>query len=232
MWIKVCGTTSLQDAHLAVDAGADALGFIFAASPRQITPETAGAICRELPERVEKYGVFVHPSFDQIIETVAEASLSGVQIHATDDPTLFSRLRTYYSVIEDQRRIGILRVLHYSAETTTTELASMREDHSVDAVLLDSRTAAAQGGTGLRFDWAAASGSVLSAAPQLRVVVAGGLSPENVAEAIATLRPWGVDVVSGVESSPGKKNAARLRAFIDRARMTANALATPLIARA
>lgn len=238
MWVKICGNTTLEDAELAVDAGADALGFVFAPSPRRVTPAQAAAITRYLPERIERYGVFVDASFDEIVETVTQAGLSGVQLHSTPDPLLATRLREHFSAIPRRKRLGLLRVLHFPADALnatanfSAQLLALQEDHSVDALLVDSRTATASGGTGLTFDWAAASGAFLRAAPHLRVIVAGGLSPDNVAEAIATLRPWGVDVVSGVEAEPGRKDPAKVRAFVARARATARAMASTAFARA
>ncbi len=234
MWIKICGNTNLQDAVLALEAGADALGFVFAPSPRQVTPAQVRAITSRLPARIERYGVFVNAVFDEIVSAVDQAGLSGVQLHSTGDPLLATRLREHFSA--RSRRLGLLQVLHLdppgavSAVQTTSlnsQLAELQADHSLDAILIDSRTAHAQGGTGLRFDWNAASGSIFAAAPQLRLIVAGGLTPGNVAEAIATLRPWGVDVVSGVEESPRLKDPTKLRAFISRARSAAQALTLP-----
>ena len=224
VWVKICGTTTLKDAQTAVDAGADALGFVFAASPRRVTPAQVGGIAAELPEHIERWGVFVRPSLPEIVETVEEAGLTGVQIHATDDPTLAARVRAHFSAVEGRKRLGLVQVLHFGLGFDA-QLASFRQDHSVDAVLVDSRTAAAEGGTGLRFDWASASGSFLRAAPHLRLIAAGGLAPENVAEAIAALRPWGIAVVTGVDAAPGRKDAARVRAFVERARKAAAALA-------
>ena len=227
MWIKICANTSLADAQLAIDAGADALGFVFTPSPRQVTPAEVRAITSHVPEHIERYGVFVRPSFQQVVETVEQAGLSGVQLHVTDDPGLALRLREYFSTIAGRKRLGLLRVLHFPPAGVgfDAQLAELQADHAVDAVLVDSRTATAEGGTGFHFDWAQASGSFLRAAPHLRLIVAGGLEPNNVAEAIATLRPWGVDVVTGVEASPGRKDPAKVRTFIERARATARALA-------
>ena len=238
MWIKICGTTTLEDARIAIDAGADALGFVFASSPRQVSPAQVAAITTRLPRHIELFGVFVHAGFEQIVETVQAAGLTGVQLHATDDPALPTRLREHFSAIEGRKRLGLLRVLHVPAgqspETTSLDrsLRELAADHSLDAVLIDSRSPAAAGGTGLRFRWAEASGSFLQAAPHLRLIVAGGLAPENVAEAIATLRPWGVDVVTGVESTPGRKDPLKVRAFVSRARAAARALAAPAPVRA
>ena len=242
MWVKICANTNLEDARTAIDAGADALGFVFAPSPRQVTPAQVRSITARLPQHVERYGVFVDPSFDSVIETVAEAGLSGVQLHAGSGPAagpeLATRLRAHYNAAGvgpgPSKRMGLLQALHFPAagegfgpaqsQGFDAQLAEMGADHSLDAVLIDSRTATAPGGTGLRFDWAQASGSFLLAAPHLRLIAAGGLSPDNVAEAIATLRPWGVDVVTGVEASPGRKDPAKVRAFVERARATARAL--------
>ena len=244
MWIKICGTTTLDDAQLAVEAGANALGFIFARSPREVTPAEARAITGRLPAHVERYGVFVRPSFEQVVSTVEAAGLTGVQLHATDDPALAPRLREHFSMLCERqpgrKRLGLLRVLHLPAagtqklpgETLDAQLAQLSEDHSADAVLIDSRTAEAEGGTGLRFEWLEAGGSFLRAAPHLRLILAGGLAPGNVAEAISTLRPWGVDVVTGVEASPGRKDPRKVRAFIERARASAQALRSPAAARA
>jgi phosphoribosylanthranilate isomerase len=248
MWIKICGNTNLDDAEAAVAAGANALGFVFAPSPRQVSADRVAGITARLPQRIERYGVFVAPTFDEVVQTVRTAGLSGVQLHTTSDPTLPARLREHFSAIPQRRRLGLLKVLHFPAAPSSPcaehevlsdpkddfnrQLQSFQTDHSADAVLIDSRTAIAPGGTGVRFDWAAASGAFLKAAPHLRIIVAGGLSPQNVAEAIATMRPWGVDVVTGVEAEPGRKDHAKVREFIARARATARALASTAYARA
>ena len=218
-WIKICGTTSLEDARLAAGAGADALGFIFAPSPRRVTREQAAAITARLPGTLEKYGVFVNASFDEIVATVKEAGLTGVQLHTNADRGLPLRLREHFAEIPARPRLGILQVLHFTTPVKLErELESLRQDHAVDAVLVDSRTSAAVGGTGTSFDWNAAAATFRRTAPHLRLLAAGGLSPGNVAEAICALHPWGVDVVTGVESAPGRKHPERVRAFIAAAR--------------
>lgn len=238
MWVKICGTTTLEDARCAVDAGADALGFVLAPSPREVTPAQVAVITTRLPLQVERFGVFVHPTFEQVVAAVGTAGLSGVQIHATDDPSLAPRLRAHFSAIPGRRRLGLVRVLHLPVDGAVrpseieAELETLATDHSLDAVLLDARTATAIGGTGLRFDWAAASGTVLRGAPHLRVIAAGGLAPDNVAEAVAMLRPWGVDVVTGVEAAPGRKDPEKVRAFVARARAAAQAMLAPAPVRA
>ena len=221
LWIKICANTTLPDALHAAQSGADAVGFVFAPSPRRVTPAQARAITTRLPRSVEKYGVFVDPTFEEVVATVTGAALTGVQLHTTPDPELALRLREHFAR-HSRGRIGILRVLHYEADLAT-QLKSLGRDHAVDAILIDSRTAAAAGGTGLRYDWAAASTSFLAAAPHLRLIAAGGLDPQNVTEAIHTLEPWGVDVASGVEESPGMKDHGKVRAFILAARAAAMA---------
>jgi phosphoribosylanthranilate isomerase len=215
MWIKICANTNLEDAQLAVDAGADAVGFVFAESPRQVNVVQVSSITRYLPDKIEKIGVFVDAGFEEIVRSVAEASLTGVQLHAAHDPHLAAKLRQHFGPT-----LHILRVVHY-AQDLETQLRILRKDSAIDGVLIDSRTAIAVGGTGTSYDWHAARGSFLDAATQLRLVVAGGLRPENVAEAIRTLEPWGVDVASGVESAPGKKDPARVQAFIEAAKNAA-----------
>lgn len=225
MWIKICGNTTLEDAALAVTHGADAVGFVFAKSPRQVTPEAVGEITRQLPESIEKYGVFVDADLDRIVETVHIAGLTGVQLHATD---LAHQLRKHFTNgVKGTRRLSILQVLHFdaNAENFAMQLHALGRQAgpgTFDAVLIDSRTATQPGGTGIAFDWEAARESFTREEKHLRLIAAGGLQPENVAEAIATLQPWGVDVASGVEARPGKKDPQRVAAFIQAARMAGN----------
>jgi len=214
LWIKICGNTSSEDALLAADSGADAVGFVFAPSPRRVTPEQAAAIIPQLPAALEKIGVFVDTSFGEIESTVLTTGLTGVQLHFDAAPALPAKLRARFGP-----SLRILRVIHFGAEATETA-PSILKDSNVDALLIDSRTATAVGGTGHSFDWALASKSIFQNAEACKLVAAGGLSPENVAEAIATLHPWGVDVVSGVEAAPGRKDPAKVHAFIANARLT------------
>jgi phosphoribosylanthranilate isomerase len=220
MWIKICANTSLEDAQLAVDAGAHAVGFVFAESPRRVTRAQVSAITPHLPDSIEKYGVFSDATFDDVVETVIECGLTGIQLHTTSDPGFPLRLREHFAVILGRARLEILRVLHYASDFDA-QLEELRQDHAVDAVLIDSRTAKAVGGTGVAFDWRAAQTSFLRSAPHLRLIVAGGLRPENVADAIYTLQPWGVDVATGVEAAPGRKDPAKVLAFVDEARKAA-----------
>jgi phosphoribosylanthranilate isomerase len=215
MWVKICANTNFEDALLAAEAGADAVGFVFAESPRRVTAKQVGAIAPHLPEALEKFGVFVGSSLDEIAQTVSECGLTGVQLHFSHDPRLAEKLRERFGP-----KLTILRVVHYSQDLET-HIKEAQKDLSINGVLVDSRTATVVGGTGIRFDWQAARRGFLEAAPHLRLIAAGGLNPANVAEAIQTLGPWGVDVASGVEAAPGKKDPEKVRAFVSAARAAA-----------
>lgn len=217
MWIKICGNTSLADAQQAASAGASAVGFIFAPSPRRVTIDQVRTISPHLPRNVDRYGVFVNATFEEIVATVEQAGLTGVQLHWDHDPDLPRRLREHFPARDHAAPFGIITVLPFGANLQQ-QLTAASEDSAVDALLIDSRTALAYGGTGIRYDWQAAQGPFHSVAPQRRLVAAGGLNPGNVAEAIRTLRPWGVDVVSGVEAAPARKDPERVAAFIRNAR--------------
>lgn len=213
LWIKICGNTTLADAQLAVDAGADAVGFVFAPSPRRVTAEQVAAIAPQLPATVEKIGVFVDASLDEIVTTVRACGLTGVQLHSESGPELTAALRERLG-----QELRLLRVVHFGADAAA-QATAIAQDANVDAVLVDSRTAAAVGGTGITFDWTAAAETLFqNAKVRKHLIAAGGLSPANVTEAIAMLRPWGVDVVSGVEATPGRKDPAKVREFMVRAR--------------
>jgi phosphoribosylanthranilate isomerase len=216
IWIKICGNTSLEDARLAVKAGADAVGFVFAPSPRQVTVPEVASIVTHLASPIEKIGVFVDAPLEEVYEAVRLCGLTGVQLHSAAGPEMPAKLH---------QRLGpdlrVLRVLHFDAEAVEriiAEIAQHERDPHVDAVLVDSRTATAVGGTGVTFNWAAARTVFSPDSKAFKRIVAGGLNPANVAEAIAVLRPSGVDVVSGVEAAPGRKDPFKVRAFVERAR--------------
>lgn len=210
LWIKICGNTSLEDALLAADAGADAVGFVFAPSPRRVTADQVATITARLPSATERIGVFVDAGFDEVEAAVLACGLTGVQIHFDGGAELAYRLRQRFGP-----GLRILRVLHFGPGLTERAGVAAK-DESVDGILIDSRTATAVGGTGIAFDWEAAESLFHSAG--MRLVVAGGLTPSNVAEAVRKLQPWGVDVVSGVEAAPGRKDPEKVRAFVASAR--------------
>jgi phosphoribosylanthranilate isomerase len=213
LWIKFCANTSLEDATIAAEAGADAVGFVFAPSPRRVTAEQVAAIVPRLPAKIEKIGVFVGATLDEIAATVETAALTGVQLHSEVTVDETAKLRARFGP-----GLRILRVVHFEGGAPERAEAAV-QDISVDAILIDSRTATAVGGTGKSYDWALAGKTLFQdTRTRKRLVAAGGLTPENVAEAIATLRPWGVDVVSGVEAAPGRKDAAKVRSFVANAR--------------
>jgi phosphoribosylanthranilate isomerase len=218
LWVKICGNTSLADARLAVDAGADAVGFVFAPSPRQVTVSEAATITARLPETIEKIGVFVDELVEEVYFAVRSAGLTGVQLHFEAEPDLPARLHERLGP-----KLRILRVVHFDAaapERVAAQIAAHARDPHVDAVLVDSRTANAVGGSGVSFDWEAARETVFKESGPLKLVAAGGLGPLNVAKAIATLQPWGVDVVSGVEAMRGRKDPFKVRDFVARVRAT------------
>jgi phosphoribosylanthranilate isomerase len=228
LWIKICGNTSLADAQLAADAGANAVGFVFAPSPRRVTVAQVAAMVPHLPPALEKIGVFVDASFAEIASTVEACSLTGVQLHFDAPPALPAQLRVRFGPA-----LRIVRTVHFDllqsgdakgrgiapyVSSPEPHGALAPEDPKIDAFLIDSRTETAAGGTGIAFDWDLAATTLFQIANARKCIAAGGLTPDNVADAIAALRPWGVDVVSGVESAPGCKDPAKVRTFVERAR--------------
>ncbi len=212
LWVKICANTSLEDAQLAAAAGADAVGFVFAPSPRRVTAPQVAAIVPYLPAALEKIGVFVDATLDGIVSTVRTCGLTGVQLHSEAGLELSAMLRKLLGP-----KLRILRVVHFGVGAAEQAIAA-NQDPNVDAILIDSRTATAVGGTGVAFDWTEARQTVFGAHGKFKLIAAGGLSAANVAEAIATLRPFGVDVASGVELAPGRKDPAKVLAFVANAR--------------
>jgi phosphoribosylanthranilate isomerase len=218
MWIKICANTNLEDALLAAKSGADAVGFVFAPSKRQVTAAQVAAIVPALPEKLEKIGVFSEDDASEIAATVAETGLTGVQLHGGLDLELARQLREKLS-----SKITIIQTIHWkvdgassNAAEVTEQLAAISREPAIDRVLIDSKTAKAAGGTGVSFDWTAASETLKAFGGKL--IVAGGLRPDNVAAAIEALKPWGVDVASGVEAAPGKKDPEKVLDFVAGAR--------------
>lgn len=204
MFIKVCGITNLKDGLAAVEAGADALGFNFyRRSPRYVTPSEARRIIVELPSTVMKVGVFVNEGEPEEVARISDyAGLTAVQLHGDESPEYCSQLR-------GRLTIKALRV-HHDFEPQSVK------DYQTDAILLDAYTMDARGGTGHVLDWEVAR-KVRELIPHL--FLAGGLSPENISDAIAAVKPYAVDACSALESSPGIKDAVRMRAFIAAARV-------------
>jgi phosphoribosylanthranilate isomerase len=238
-WVKICGITNLEDALTAVEAGADALGFVFyEKSPRNVEPETVREIVREMPAQIEKVGVFVGDNPKNFIELVRGSGLTGSQLHfgphvgSVNETTAYGLecfppgFKSYLSMpakwfIEsgDSARSFI------SSAARATEI---RRSHPggdklmsfFQTIFLDSGSLQQPGGTGVAFDWQKVAPVVEELKQVARIVVAGGLNPMNVTEAIDILKPWGVDVSSGVESKPGKKDPEKVRAFVAAVRQT------------
>ncbi|WP_263373338.1 phosphoribosylanthranilate isomerase [Granulicella aggregans] len=218
MWIKFCANTNLEDALIAAELGANAVGFVFAPSKRQVTAAQVAAITPHLPSALEKIGVFMSADALEIAEIVRSSGLTGVQLHGAFDAALVRLLREHLG--ED---ISITQTVHWevdgktnNAEDLAAELKEIAQEPAIDHVLIDSKSAKGAGGTGVSFDWSEAREAL--AQFQGRLIVAGGLHPANVAAAIAALNPWGVDVASGVEAEPGRKDRQKLMCFIDAAR--------------
>jgi len=201
--------TNLQDALSAVEAGADAVGFVFyEKSPRKIGVEAAREIVEKLPESVEKVGVFVNEHEDSICGTADEAGLTAVQMHGGDEDPHVADL-----VVGRRPGLKVLAAISMR-HASPVGWASMWDPCVVYAFLLDSGTVSKQGGTGEVFDWRASVRTLDEIRRFGQLVLAGGLRPGNVTEAIHILKPWGVDVASGVEARPGKKDPEKMRAFV------------------
>jgi len=209
-WIKICATTNLDDARASLDAGADALGFILTASKRQITRDEAAKIIGALPPSVEKIGVVVNESPEALKRLAETTGLTGLQLHGDEPPAQLPEFRRALGL---RKIIKTLQARELLADISKLD-AYLAVADSYDAILLDSGSPAARGGTGHTFDWSAALPLVQRIKQHKPVIIAGGLTPDNVADAIRLFDPCGVDVVSGVELSTGKKDPAKLRAFI------------------
>jgi phosphoribosylanthranilate isomerase len=199
LFVKICGMTRLPDALHAVDHGADALGFVFwPQSPRYISPERAAVIIAALPTGVSAVGVFVNETVDEITRVAAETGISAIQLHGDEPPSYADALA--WPVVR---------------ATTVEQIEEASSSWPAGTTfLMDTGDPVRRGGTGQTIDWQQAA----SAARVQRIVLAGGLTPDNVAEAVAAVRPFGVDVSSGVEDAPGVKNGDKVARFLASAR--------------
>lgn len=217
MWVKICGITSVEDARIAAEAGADAIGLVFAESPRRVALEEAYKIVQQAPKAVEKIGVFVDAGFEEILSAVKYARLTGVQLHGDESGELAQRICERAALVGLQLRV--VRVIRCGTNAVRLGFdLRLPETGGQQTFLVDSRVEGKHGGTGVAFDWRAAREMFQGANANCRLVVAGGLTPQNVGKAIAILRPWGVDVSSGVESAPGRKDSQRVIEFVRAAR--------------
>lgn len=233
-WIKVCGITNLEDARAAVEVGADALGFVFAESSRRVDASTARMIASGLERNVDLVGVFVDESPERIIDTAVEAGLTGVQLHGGETVDFARKLHAELACLNSP--VKLVRSINMPAAPTGAESLGWDpsafgivevDPHTAEmkpgffaAVLVDSGSATQRGGTGRTFDWHGTRMLLAFIQSYTKVIVAGGLNPGNVRQAVELFRPWGVDVSSGVEMSPGKKDPEKVKAFIGAVRAT------------
>jgi phosphoribosylanthranilate isomerase len=199
--VKICGITNIRDGMAAAEAGADALGFVFYdQSPRNITVEAASAFAGQLPPFVMRVGVFVNAAEELVIRAIRECGLSLLQFHGDEPP-------------EYCQRFGLMTMKAFRVRDAASLQAVM--NYPTDAWLLDAYSPENPGGTGETFNWDLALEAQGWGRP---IFLAGGLTPDNVAEAVRRARPYGVDVSSWVEAAPGKKDHAKVRAFIQAAK--------------
>ena len=209
-WIKMCGTTSLGDAQACVDAGADAIGFIFADSPRRVDPMVAKNISRALPQKVERIGVFVNEPVETVMRIAEDAELTGVQLHGDESPAYVNELLRR----SGGRPVRIIKTIPAKLGRSSGLGYFNGGENFVDAIMVDSGSVQMRGGTGQVFDWLRAGDFILWLEQRSKVIIAGGLNPENVGAAILLFHPAGVDVVTGVEQSYGKKDVQKVKAFV------------------
>ena len=194
--VKVCGTTRLKDALLAVEFGADAIGFIFyKKSPRYVSAKNAKEICSKLPPFVNRVGVFVNETAEKINRIADRCGLDAVQLHGDESPAFCKKIK-----------VRVIKAVRVKDSGSLKGLSR----YPVDGLLLDTYKQDRWGGTGKVFDWELA----IRAKKYGPVILAGGLSPRNVKAAIKKVKPYGVDVSSGVEQSPGKKDPKKVKAFL------------------
>jgi phosphoribosylanthranilate isomerase len=200
VFVKVCGTTTEEDALLAIAMGADAIGFIFAPSPRQITPVVAADIAKRLPPEVLTVGVFRDEAPSRVVEIVHSSGLKAAQLSGHERPDVTHWVKARVPTV----------IKAFAAGDPAVKEA---RDHGADVVMIDNP----QPGSGQVFDWSLAS----DVSGAVKLLLAGGLHAGNVADAITTVHPWGVDVCTGVEAELGRKDPRRVRAFITAARRAA-----------
>jgi phosphoribosylanthranilate isomerase len=200
--VKICGITNWADARRAIESGADLLGFNFVpTSPRYVTPAKARRMVKKLPGNITAVGVFENESEEVMLEIARSVGLRQLQLHGDESPAMVARLT------RNSERLGVIKALRVGKPFRVTQLAAYKR---AGAILLDGFSRQARGGTGKTFDWRLAR----RAGRYGRIFLAGGLTPENVVLAIRTARPYAVDVCSGVESRPGKKDAGRMRSLV------------------
>lgn len=199
--IKICGITNVDDGLLAAELGADALGFVFAESPRRVTPVMAGEVIERLPPLIAKVGVFANERKTVVSEIAAVCGLDVLQFHGDEPPEYCARFRG-----------KVIKAIRVRGPESLAGLEAYAG--AVDAFLLDAHVEGSLGGTGRTFDWDVAA----KAKRYGPIILSGGLTPANVGEAVGRVRPYGVDVSTGVEERPGKKNGERMSMFCQKVR--------------
>lgn len=206
--VKVCGITNMEDALGVCEAGADALGFVFYKnSPRFIEVKKAREIVNNLPPFVTTVGVFVNETAEKINKIIYETGLDVIQFHGDESPEFCNELRSSLNK-------RVVKAFKVKKQWSEKEFIKLIQDYRVFAYLLDTYQEGVPGGTGETFDWSL----VIQFKRYGRIILAGGLNPDNIQEAIRVVRPWGVDVSSGVEERPGRKDLNKVREFIEKAK--------------
>lgn len=202
VFVKVCGVTSPEDARVAAGCGADAVGLLFAESPRRVSVELAGEISAALPPGVARVGVFVDSPASEVLRVAREAGLDYAQLHGDETPETVTEIR--------ESGVKVVKALRVRGESSISGM----EEYAADLYLLDSWSREARGGTGERFDW--------SLAGNIRrydnILISGGITPDNVSEALDLFQPHGVDASSSLERAPGEKDDEQVRRFVSAAK--------------
>lgn len=195
--VKICGIRNLNDAIFVADHGADAIGFVFAKSIRKVSKEKVRAIIRKLPPFITTVGLFVNETAENIESACRYCGLDAIQLHGNESPDIINKLKDYKTI----------KAFRIQNEKDISPIKKYRPD----AILLDGYSEKKMGGTGISFDWKI----VKKLKTSIPIIVAGGLTHLNVSQAIRIVNPYGVDVSSGVESQPGKKDRKMIKKFID-----------------
>lgn len=209
VFVKVCGVTSPEDARAVAESGADAVGLLFAESPRRVSVERARGISEALPPWVAKVGVFVDATAGEVIEAAREAGLDYAQLHGDERPETVAEIR--------KGGVKVVKALRVRNESSLARL----EEYRADLYLLDSWSERARGGTGERFNWELAE----KVKSYDNILISGGITPDNVGEALEFFEPYGVDASSSLERAPGEKDGERVRRFVSAARDAAKSRA-------
>lgn len=207
VWIKICGITDYFDAQGVVEAGADALGFVFAPSSRRVEREKARMIIKKLPQKVEKIGIFVNEEPEDVLEIAKYCGLTGLQLHGEESPEYCSFLLNY--------SFNVIKVFRVWDCLNQPEIEAYLQKRCINRILLDTYIPGKRGGTGHTFVWGSISGFEWQG---LSVIIAGGLNVENVLTVIEQVHPFGVDVSSGVEKYPGRKDLGKVKEFLKKVR--------------